>query len=662
MVARTSASAPIKAEQSPAAPRAAPLGPTGALLSDLGNAALSTLLVREQAATDALQRACCDSCAAGGPCEAEERQAMRSPLDERTISGSAIIPSSSGEALDAELRNTMEQAFGSDFSRVRIHNDAAAHRSAGEVNAKAFTVGQNIYFGAGYYAPDSADGRRLVTHELTHTVQQPREAIGTDGSGLNVSKPDDPAEREAASIAESVESGRQLKPVRPAAVGALQRDTGAPQASATFNNGSSQTNASLPANSPGHELGPAATTSSGTDKTRADLASRVAGAHARVESAGPNLTADDSKIAPLNAQVALLNAAVPVGVTPIAQPVGEALIALLGRIAAFLLGATMAEILLTALIIIAVIALISFIVSMFLDSSGRFTPPFVPGPQPAPPQPAPPQPAPPQPAPPQPAPPQPAPPQPAPPQPAPPQPAPPQPAPPQPAPPQPAPPQPAPPEPAPPQPAPPQPAPKPLPDPLPKPAPEPEPEPPDEVHPIPQRPCRPTGLSPLDPIPMTWFKPRVDDYYPKEIVLDGKSYGRDNPPTTLKLGEPIGVSPSYWPRLGKKLQITKVADDAKSRPNAARFVAVLKRYGFDWSGFQADHVEDIQFMGPDTFDNLWPLDKGANTSAGIRTDLQSITMCPSASDPMPVTGTLRALRDTVPNFYGRYFAIRNVTR
>ncbi len=78
----------------------------------------------------------------------------------------------SGRPLEPALRQDMEQRFGHDFSQVRVHSGAAAERSAREVNAKAYTVGQDIVFGAGQLAPGTHGGRRLLAHELTHVVQQ----------------------------------------------------------------------------------------------------------------------------------------------------------------------------------------------------------------------------------------------------------------------------------------------------------------------------------------------------------------------------------------------------------------------------------------------------------------------------------------------------------
>jgi hypothetical protein len=82
---------------------------------------------------------------------------------------------SPGQPLDAATRALMEPRFGYDFSSVRVHTDAKAAESAREVNAHAYTVGHNIVFGARQFAPGSHEGQRLLTHELTHVVQQQAE-------------------------------------------------------------------------------------------------------------------------------------------------------------------------------------------------------------------------------------------------------------------------------------------------------------------------------------------------------------------------------------------------------------------------------------------------------------------------------------------------------
>ena len=82
------------------------------------------------------------------------------------------VLASSGRPLESALRQDMEQRFGHDFSRVRVHSDGAAGQSARDVNAHAYTVGQNVVFGAEQFAPETHQGRRLLAHELTHVVQQ----------------------------------------------------------------------------------------------------------------------------------------------------------------------------------------------------------------------------------------------------------------------------------------------------------------------------------------------------------------------------------------------------------------------------------------------------------------------------------------------------------
>ncbi|MBE9549529.1 MAG: DUF4157 domain-containing protein [Proteobacteria bacterium] len=82
------------------------------------------------------------------------------------------VLASGGRPLDPALQQNMEQRFGHNFSRVRVHSGAAAEQSAREVGANAYTVGHNIVFGRGRLAPGTHEGRRLLAHELTHVVQQ----------------------------------------------------------------------------------------------------------------------------------------------------------------------------------------------------------------------------------------------------------------------------------------------------------------------------------------------------------------------------------------------------------------------------------------------------------------------------------------------------------
>jgi hypothetical protein len=110
---------------------------------------------------------------------------------------------SSGRPLEAETRARMEPRFGYDFSGVRVHADARAEDSTRAVNALAYTVGRDVVFGAGQYAPHTAAGERLVAHELTHVLQQ-RERAPT---AISIGPARDESEREASSVAESLNPG-----------------------------------------------------------------------------------------------------------------------------------------------------------------------------------------------------------------------------------------------------------------------------------------------------------------------------------------------------------------------------------------------------------------------------------------------------------------------
>ena len=77
-----------------------------------------------------------------------------------------------GSTLPKDAQYFFGERMGHDFSKVRIHADAAAEQSAKDVNAKAYCVDNNIVFNKGQYNPDSAEGKKLLAHELTHVMQQ----------------------------------------------------------------------------------------------------------------------------------------------------------------------------------------------------------------------------------------------------------------------------------------------------------------------------------------------------------------------------------------------------------------------------------------------------------------------------------------------------------
>ena len=110
---------------------------------------------------------------------------------------------SPGQPLDAATRAFMEPRFGHDFSRVRVHTDARAAESARAVDALAYTVGRGVVFGAGQYAPGTISGRRLLAHELAHTLQQGQDDL-SHNEALVTSEPGDVGECEATRVAGTV--------------------------------------------------------------------------------------------------------------------------------------------------------------------------------------------------------------------------------------------------------------------------------------------------------------------------------------------------------------------------------------------------------------------------------------------------------------------------
>ena len=152
-------------------------------------------------------------------------------VDEREATAVAGWP------LDQAARAFFEPRFGADLSGVRLHTDDRAAQAARDIHAKAFTHGQDIYFGQGFYQPGTQAGDKLLAHELTHTLQQ------KNGASLQsdelISHGDDPAEREAQSMAdnfahtrETDECERRDSAGRPAiqqhATSVIQRDDDTP--------------------------------------------------------------------------------------------------------------------------------------------------------------------------------------------------------------------------------------------------------------------------------------------------------------------------------------------------------------------------------------------------------------------------------------------------
>lgn len=121
-------------------------------------------------------------CSCGGACskcQEEEHGKLQTkrlrPGDQEEVAAPPIVQevlAGPAQSLDLQTRGFMETRFGHDFKHVRVHTDRRASESAKAVRAQAYTVGRDIVFGAGQYAPQSEGGKRLLAHELTHTLQQ----------------------------------------------------------------------------------------------------------------------------------------------------------------------------------------------------------------------------------------------------------------------------------------------------------------------------------------------------------------------------------------------------------------------------------------------------------------------------------------------------------
>lgn len=155
-----------------------------------------------------LQRACaCGQHVSGTDGECENCKRNRRILQRSAIRQNAPVAApptvrdvlrSPGRSLDPTVRTFFEAQFEHDFSNVRLHMDAKAAASAQAVNARAYTVGRNVVFGAGYHQTGASRDQQLLAHELTHVVQQSHSSGSL--SDLEIAPADTRQEREAASI------------------------------------------------------------------------------------------------------------------------------------------------------------------------------------------------------------------------------------------------------------------------------------------------------------------------------------------------------------------------------------------------------------------------------------------------------------------------------
>ncbi|HEX4460070.1 MAG TPA: DUF4157 domain-containing protein, partial [Polyangia bacterium] len=161
-----------------------------------------------------------------------ERREVAQSLDRRMAamrkaSGAAAepaaIPKGGGTGLPDTVRKRMEPRLGADLSGVKVHTAGESAAAASQLGARAFTVGSDVHFNAGEFAPGSKEGDKLLAHELTHVVQGQRSGVqrkaedaggGADADAAGgehaaggegaVSHPDEPAEKEADGVSEKV--------------------------------------------------------------------------------------------------------------------------------------------------------------------------------------------------------------------------------------------------------------------------------------------------------------------------------------------------------------------------------------------------------------------------------------------------------------------------
>ena len=125
-----------------------------------------------------------------------------------------------GQAIDKGVQGQMESAFGADFGDVRVHTDIQADTLNRELNARAFTTGQDIFFRQDAYNPGNSSGRELIAHELTHVVQQNGDKVQRK---LTVGQPGDKYEQEADQVARAVMQQEQRPVQRDSDEGLVRR-------------------------------------------------------------------------------------------------------------------------------------------------------------------------------------------------------------------------------------------------------------------------------------------------------------------------------------------------------------------------------------------------------------------------------------------------------
>jgi hypothetical protein len=121
-----------------------------------------------------VQRKCaeCEEKEKRNPLMRKEESSSGAIHNSNDLSSSLNASKSSGHPLPQRTKQFMENAFSTDFSKVRLHTDSKAAEMSGKINARAFTYGSDIYFNRGEFTEGNAGGQKLLAHELTHVMQQ----------------------------------------------------------------------------------------------------------------------------------------------------------------------------------------------------------------------------------------------------------------------------------------------------------------------------------------------------------------------------------------------------------------------------------------------------------------------------------------------------------
>jgi hypothetical protein len=129
-------------------------------------------LEAERIAGEIVHTSASPSCSPGERCQCDGCVQRRASTSGAISAGAAPLINSPGRPLDDSARAFFEPRMGRDLSNVRVHTGQDASRTARALGAHAFTLGRDIAFGEGQYAPQTESGKRLIAHELVHTVQQ----------------------------------------------------------------------------------------------------------------------------------------------------------------------------------------------------------------------------------------------------------------------------------------------------------------------------------------------------------------------------------------------------------------------------------------------------------------------------------------------------------